>query len=272
MTPVTLSQLAVARVSGAEAGAFLHAQLTADVAALAAGDATFACYCSPRGQVLGLLLVGRTADSFMLAAHGGLMPGMLQRLRLYVLRARVELELLPEWVLYGLPDGAVPAEGAMDFRPSGADLYYRFGPPGAGSPEGLDRWRGQELGRNIVWLAPPTTERFIPQMLGLDGIGAVSFSKGCYPGQEVIARARYLGKVKRKPLCLRLDVALEVTAGNQVRLLDGEQWLEGTVVDGAVTHTGLGGGETVVFIVAPVPNSSPDTMEYEGRSYRCATM
>ena len=88
----------------------------------------------------------------------------------------------------------------------------------------------------------------------------------------VIARARYLGKVKRKPLCLQLDVALEVAPGGQVRLLDGEQWLEGTVVDGAVTRAGPGGCETVVFIVAPFADGSPGTMEYEGRSYRCATM
>lgn len=272
MTPVVLSPLAVARVHGPDSAAFLHAQLTADIAALEDGDATFACYCSPRGQVFGLLLVCRAGNQFLLVANAELLPGILQRLRMYVLRSRVELAPAPDLEPCGLPaDGSAPERG-IDFRPAGTELCYRVAPVGSGSPAGLDSWRGHELRHNVVWLGPVTTERFIPQMLGLEGIGAVSFSKGCYPGQEVIARARYLGRVKRKPIRLRVPQALDMAPGSALRLLDGEQWLDGTVVDSVVTCGGGKSDETVLFVVAPEPSATVAEVEYAERIYRCATM
>jgi folate-binding Fe-S cluster repair protein YgfZ len=92
MHTTQLDYLAAARFSGKDAGGFLHAQLSADVQALAPGQATFAAYCSPRGQVLGVLLVCRRRDDYLAAASAALLPGMLQRLRLFVLRSQVTLE------------------------------------------------------------------------------------------------------------------------------------------------------------------------------------
>jgi folate-binding protein YgfZ len=269
LTQVALPQLAVARVRGADAAAFLHAQLSADIAGLEDGSAAFACYCSPRGQVYGLLLVCRSADVYLLVADAELLPTMIQRLRMFVLRAGVVLEMAPDLAAYGMStDGAA---GGGDFQAQQVGLRYRLSPAGHSSSEDPVAWKAGELARNVVWLSAATSERFIPQMLGLDGIGAISFSKGCYPGQEIIARARYLGNVKRKPLLLLAPMEVNPSPGASVRLLDGDQWLDSTVIDSAETpdddtHRRL------LFVVAPSPDQAIRELEFAGRSYRCATM
>jgi len=272
VSPVTLPHLAAARVSGVDAGAFLQAQLSADVAALADGGATFACYCSPRGQVFGLLLVCRLGDEFRLVADRGLLAGMIQRLSLFVLRSRVTLEVLDGLLVQGCPVGAGNQGSDGAFQPGGLGLAYRLTEKTPGLAEDRGRWKEQELRRNVVWLDPATSERFIPQMLGLEGIGAVSFSKGCYPGQEVIARARYLGKVKRKPLLLELHGAPELIPGAPLRLLDGEHWLDGTVVDSVALQEAAQPPAALLFAVAPVPEGPIETVTYAECDYRCATI
>lgn len=269
MTPVTLPHLAVARVSGADAGSFLQAQLSADVAALAHGGATFACYCSPRGQVYGLLLVCRCGDEFRLIADAALLRGMLERLGMFVLRARVAFERAYDLEVSAHESAALQD---VDYQPGGFDLCYRCVAAGSGtaSSERAAGWKEKELRRGIVWLGPQTTERFIPQMLGFDRIGAVSFGKGCYPGQEIIARARYLGEVKRKPLLLQITGLGELAPGSSLKLQDDRAWLQGTVVDSVNLSGRL--KETLAFVVSPVPAGSIERAEYEGGSYRCATI
>jgi folate-binding protein YgfZ len=272
LTQIALPHLAVARIRGDDAAPFLHGQLSADIAGLNEGAATFACYCSPRGQVLGLLLVGRVRDGFLVVANAELLPGMLQRLQMFVLRARVVIDPASDLSVYGLQQGAQPGGSHGDFEPAGVGLRYRLGPAKLTSAEDGEQWKAHELGRNVVWLGAETRERFIPQMLGLDRIGAVSFSKGCYPGQEIIARARYLGKVKRKPLLLRVPAELAPPAGAPLRCRDGAQWLDGTVVDSAAVRSGSEADGRVLLVVAAAPEGAVQEVEYAGRSYRCATM
>jgi folate-binding protein YgfZ len=272
LTPAVLPYLAVARVSGPDAQSFLQAQLTADIDAVEAGGATFACYCSPRGQVFGLLLVCRLGDEYRLVADSRLLPAILQRLKLFVLRARVALEPEPRLAVQACEpdDGASP--GDMEFRPAAPGLAYRLFVDTPGHAEDWEPWKREELARNVVWLAPQTSERFIPQMLGFDRIGAVSFSKGCYPGQEIIARARYLGTVKRKPLLLRVENGPSLPPGDPLQIRDGDRWLDGTAVDSV--PSGLAGSARcdLLFVVAPVPDGAVDAVGYAGGTYRCATM
>jgi hypothetical protein len=276
-----LPYLAVARVQGPDAAAFLQAQLSADIASLPGGGATFACYCSPRGQVHGLLLVCRepngpgeeSAETFLLAGAAGLLPSILERLRRFVLRARVTLEMAGDLAVCGPPAATAPAAGLYSTLPG---LAYRIAEATQCAPDGraAAAWKAQELRHGIAWLDATTSERFIPQMLGFDRLGAVSFSKGCYPGQEIVARARYLGSVKRKPLRLLVVGAPEIPPGSAVRLLQAADagngnWLDGTAIDSAA-----GGAEeqTVVLVVAAVSGGSVTSLEYAARSYFCATM
>jgi len=266
--PIALPYLAGARASGSDAGTFLHAQLTADIAALGDGEASFACYCSPRGQVYGLLLVCRDGQEYDLIADATLMPGMLRRLSMFVLRSQVRLAHTAEREVCGLTASETTAGIAVDCAVPQLDLAYRFEQRGACAAGKEADWKQRELARNVVWLEPATTERFIPQMLGLERIGSVSFSKGCYPGQEIIARARYLGKVKRTPRLLQLTDAPDAPHGASLRLRDDPQWLQGTLVDSVPT----GSGGALWFVVAPFSDRSTESLEYEGRRYRCATM
>jgi folate-binding protein YgfZ len=135
--------------------------------------------------------------------------------------------------------------------------------------DGADGWKSRELRHGVAWLGGQTSERFIPQMLGFDQIGAVSFAKGCYPGQEIVARARYLGTVKRKPLRLLVATAPVIPAGAGIRVQAGDDWLDGVAIDSASLGTGR---QTIVLAVAAVPAGTVKALEFEQHSYRCATM
>lgn len=263
---VLLKYLSAARFSGPDAGDFLQRQLSADIAALAVGDAGFACCCTPRGQVIGLLLVCRQDNDFIVAGSAELLPIVLTRLKMFVLRSRVEFSIEPGLQVYGA-ESTLGSSRAGAFTPAGLGLGYHF----LAEPESPEKPGGSfklaEISHRVAWLGTETTEKYIPQMLGYDQIGAVSFSKGCYPGQEIVARTRYLGKVKRKPVIVRTSERLAANPGDHVELLRGESWVQGVVIDSAATDDG-----TLLFIVAPnEPEDGPVELRYQERRYRCAT-
>jgi len=264
-----LADLAVARFTGADAGAFLQAQLSADIGALEPGDSTFACYCSPRGQVYGLMLVGRSEDQFLVVAAAALLPAMLQRLRMFVLRSRVDFSIVDELAVYGLTETASLPVPVAILSPAVPGLHYGLSgeiPDGALDPTA---WKEKELRNKVSWLGAGSSEKFIPQMLGFDAIGAVSFTKGCYPGQEIVARARYLGKVKRKPLLVLVESSGDFLIGSSVRLQRNSEWSNGSIVDTAVVP----GKGTLLFVVAPEePVATVEQLQYDGKDYRCATI
>jgi len=249
---IRIPYLAAARFGGAEAAAFLQSQLTADIAALQDGAATFACYCTPKGQVLGLLRIQRQGAGFLAAGASELLPGILQRLRMFVFRTRVEFAAADDLVVCGSPGPE-----------------YLLAPPGGETDGDLDAWKAAELRAGIAWLGAGSAEKYIPQMLGFDTLGAVSFAKGCYPGQEIVARARYLGTVKRKPLIVEIEGRIAPAAGARLTLRRGGDASEAVVVD----HSAGADGRTVVFTVArSEPDETVSEVEFEGVAYRCATM
>ena len=249
MTTETIPYLAVARIVGEDAGDFLQSQLSADILALGVDENTLACYCNPKGQVLGLLLVGREEDEYLLAANRTLLPGILRRLQMYVLRSKAVISHAAERAVAGSPGSG-----------------FRFVDAG-GDPGDEAVSRAAELRSGVTWLDEGSSEKFIPQMLGFDAIGAVSFQKGCYPGQEIVARARYLGKVKRKPVIVEARGAPAVEVGGKVRLLRGGEWSNDVVVDQARAE-----GSRVLFTVAQERDAPAEAVEIDGESYRCATM
>ena len=268
MTMIPLHYLSVARFQGPDACEFLHAQLSADIAALAPGESTYACYCSPRGQVIGLLLVCRRHDAYLVAASAALLPQILTRLRMFVLRSRLEFSAEPATAIYG----AVQQKDRSDpdvFRPCASGLHYLLTESTGEGNCRNDSFRTQEIRNHVTWLGPETAEKFIPQMLGFDQIGAVSFTKGCYPGQEIIARSRYLGRVKRKPVVVQLEAELLISPAEKLELHREGAWSAATVIDSA---PGDGAG-TVFFLVASAEfTDGPDQLRYQGQTHRCATI
>ncbi len=275
---IALPYLGVLHFTGADAGTFLQAQLSADILALAEGDSTLAAYCSPKGQVIAVILVNRQADNWRLLLASSLLAGLERRLRMYVLRSNVDITVDQQATVYAVPAAvrAVPETGLI--RLPGLDLQYCVAAAGMSAPPpstdgsvGEEQllspahWHRHELLQGVSWLNTTSSERFIPQMLGLEQLGAVSFSKGCYPGQEIVARARYLGTVKRKPLIIETDHHSGLVAGDALMLqtsAGGET--EAVVVDVATA----GELPAVALLVTSLdPSAEISGLSYQGQAH-----
>lgn len=240
---VPLVQWGAIRISGPDAADFLHAQLANDVHGITAGDSRLQAYCAPDGRVLALLRLIALPDGAWLAVLSrDLLATLAQRLRLHVLRADVSLEPLGEqWQVLGvvgpraehtlatagldIPPEAGRVAGASEdaivvcidsttprYAIVGADeplvrLWDRLAEAGPAAPEA---WIRADIRAGLVDVDASSSGRFLPQELNLDRIGAVSFGKGCYPGQEVIARLHYLGRTKRRVWRLRCAAGVPV--------------------------------------------------------------
>ena len=179
--------LAVIDVTGDDAATFLQGQLTCDVTRIEPGKMSLGAWCNPKGRVIALFHIRRHASGFALLVPGALAEAIVKRLTMYRFRAKVELSLR----------AATPAD--LD----GADV---------------DEWQAENLRAGIATIAAPQSEKFTPHMLNLDLLGAVSFDKGCYTGQEVVARTHYKGATRRRLMKFSTDD--KVTPGDKVRLDD----------------------------------------------------
>lgn len=239
MSKVSLQYLSAARATGPDAASFLQAQLTADLSRLADGASGFSAYCDPKGNVLALVRVIRRGDDYLLIAARDLMESLLKTLGKYVLRAKVLFEPV-EAVVAGIGENE-----RLDYALEPGDF--------SGEVEEVSDWQVRELRAGIAWLGPETSGQFLPQMLGFDRLGAVSFRKGCFPGQEVIARVRYLGKLKRLPFIASFKGTPGLEPGTEVDLL-GEDGPAGSAI---VVDSAASGDETVCFLVARNPEDRP---------------
>jgi folate-binding protein YgfZ len=264
---IHLRYLSVVRFSGPDAGAFLQAQLSADIAALEDGQSTFAAFCSPQGKVFGLLLIGRHNDNYMVIGSAQLLPSIVQRLRIYIFRSKVEIEPLDNMHVCGLLPSHPDDPASPMLAPEDMPLRYAIVSEGTPNDEETGRWRHSELSNGVAWLDANTTEKFIPQMLGYDQLGAVSFSKGCYPGQEIVARTHYLGKVKRKPLLGTIMGQPVIENGSRVQIQYETETVDGSLIDTAPAGT----ENTLMFIITRVDDDKkPVSITHEGQSYPLA--
>lgn len=241
------------RVQGADARAFLHAQLTADIAQLPADRARRAGWCSAKGRLLATFLVIPHADGFLLQLARDLAAPIARRLAMYVLRAKVSIDDRSEsWTQHGVwgEDAArelaalglaVPQEElAVASREGkvlvrlGPERFLLLGEVGLQANAEPQEWMLQDIRAGIPWISAATQDQLLPQMVNFEVIGGVDFRKGCYPGQEVVARAQYRGAVKRRMYRLGTSTALkpgqsvfcdahpEEPAGLVVNAADGE--------------------------------------------------
>jgi hypothetical protein len=231
-----LSDWGVLRARGDDAKSFLQGQLTNDVQHLDGARARLAGYCSPKGRLLGSFVVWQRApDELLLACSAELLPVLLKRLSMFVLRAKCKLDdasaEVPLWGLAGA--GALAALGeaapaaAWERRvaaggdairlpeaapAAGGDAVPRLLFAGSTPPAlpALDEaaWRWLEVRSGVARIVAATVEQFVPQMVNLELVGGVDFKKGCYPGQEVVARSQYRGTLKRRAFLVESDAAL----------------------------------------------------------------
>ena len=215
------------RIQGEEAQSFLQSQLTNDVLQCTPQRAQFGGYCSPQGRLLANFLLLCAPEGYLIHLPSAMASSLADRLRKFVLRARVKIDGANDLRAMGL---AGPAAGEHMDKLLGVapictlevvwrdqnlgvrlpnDLFLVAGPADTVArhrelaaneivPADTQCWDWLQIHAGIPWILPPTRDHFIPQMIGLDAIGGVSFQKGCYPGQEIVARSQYLGHVKRR--------------------------------------------------------------------------
>jgi folate-binding protein YgfZ len=261
-----LSHLSALEFTGADAGQFLQNQLSADIMAIQAGTAGFACVCNPSGRVLGLLLIGPSPEGYLAVCAAELAGELTSHLTRYVLRSAVSIQDRGDLQVVGGADPAGTADGTRLLAVANGPVYGLLESHSAapGDENRAARWKARELASGIVWLNQASSGRFLPQMLGAEGLGALSFKKGCYPGQEVIARTRYLGKLKRHPLLASIDAHLEPERMGEAGLRTPDGEIKSVVVDCA--HPGA--ADTLLFLVARTSEAPASALvEFDGLAF-----
>ncbi|GAB3411989.1 folate-binding protein [Massilia agilis] len=278
VAPVT--DLGLISVAGLDAASFLHNQLTNDVEHLAPGEARLAGYCTPKGRLLGSFLMWRDAEAIYLQLPRALQAPLQKRLSMYVLRAKAKLAdatLDPaNEALIGIGGGKGEAAlreqfGTLPVAPyatvaGDAGTVIRvadaFGAPRylwlasseraiAALPAlkealalgGNQAWNLSSIHAGVPQVTAKTQEQFVPQMINLELLGGVNFKKGCYPGQEIVARSQYLGKLKRRTALATIDNAA-AQAGQEVFSTADPDQPCGMVVNAAVN--GAGGADALI--------------------------
>lgn len=260
-----ISHLGVIRVQGDDAASFLHNQLTQDFALLDLQHARLAAFLSAKGRMQASFIgFKRSATEVLLVCSQDLLATTLKRLSMFVMRAKAKLsDATAEFALYGLIGDAVaatsgPAAGGQaqaapwDKQDVGeVSLVHLY--PAAGQPRALwvapqgtplpqavalppEAWLLSEVQSGVATLSAPLFELFVPQMLNYESVGGVNFKKGCYPGQEVVARSQFRGTLKRRAYLVQADAAL--TPGMEVFAASDAEQATGTVVQAAPTPDG----------------------------------
>ncbi|MGF6722387.1 folate-binding protein YgfZ [Paraburkholderia sp. GAS41] len=240
-----LTQFGVIDATGDDAASFLHGQLTNDTQHLEAAIARLSGYCSAKGRLLASFLSWRSGETIRLLVSKDVQPAVQKRLSMFVLRAKAKLtDASAELAVVGLAGDVRKAlSGVFDAVPDGVHVKVD-GPAGAliRVPDALGRLRYLWIGPKAevearlpvldgkltrasaaVWdwldihagearITQPVVEQFVPQMVNFDVLGGVNFRKGCYPGQEVVARSQYRGTIKRRTALANIAGGLDTVA------------------------------------------------------------
>lgn len=281
-----LAKRASIRVSGTEAGAFLQAILTQEILTRTSSSAVHAALCNAKGRTLSTLLVHPVhtgaEQEYRLSVPASLTSELVKTLKLYMLRRHVSLSLETDWGVMGvinppssllkdlgftcLPprplDQCITADGLIatwEQRSEGprlslqgpTDALSRYGESMSSSMEIVDEraWEQAEILDGIAQITPETYLHFVPQWLNLDLKDGISFKKGCYPGQEVIARLHYLGKPNR-----RLQIGLcahpaPLRPGTAIGLQDDASVDAGEIVSSVTQAPATGGGQLFLAVM-----------------------
>jgi hypothetical protein len=286
-----LSQLSVLEITGNDAPEFLNNQFISDIKQLPGNSLHYSAWCNPQGRVIAVFIIYQVEQSFYLLLPAGLKHRFMKRLQLYVLRSNVVIrDRSAELVRFGIISSdridhlpAVPqASGRTAHTGELTLLRIDAGPPlrvlvtgpvsamknlwqslaiqfpGAGS--GL--WRYQDIHAGIPWILEPTCELFLPQELNLDITGGLSYLKGCFPGQEVIARIHYRGTVKQRLHRSFVAADVQQPAPGDKLYAAGSDTGAGTIINVA----GDGRGGYGILAVADLDSAAAGDLHMAGKS------
>jgi folate-binding protein YgfZ len=230
-----LEHLGIIHVTGADAASFLQGQLTNDVALLSMNESRLAAFCSAKGRMQASFTIYKraavdtsqtTPDIYMVCSRDILAP-TLKRLSMFVMRAKAKLtDVTGEFNIFGLTGSTINSIAAqaintpsiaifntstvIALRPAlGKNRALCITPMGDAAPSGealsVELWNWGEVHAGIATITAPIVEAFLPQMLNYESVGGVNFKKGCYPGQEVVARSQFRGTLKRRAYLVQID-------------------------------------------------------------------
>jgi folate-binding protein YgfZ len=227
-----LNRYGLLAVSGADAREFLHAQLTNDIANLPSDRAALAGWCTAKGRLLASLLVIPSSEGFLLQLARDLAAPVAKRLSMFILRSKVKIaDESDAWMQYGIWDAdlnvaGVAWEGDVVTVRVGERRFLQIGKGLSHSCAQTEQsWTLQEIREGRPLITAATQDQFVPQMVNFETLGAIDFQKGCYPGQEIVARAQYRGQVKRRM------IHLHAPAGTELK--PGQEFNGGVVIDSA---------------------------------------
>ena len=260
----------VVRVSGDDHAPFLHGQLSNHIEALAPQQAGYATYNTPKGRVLANMLVINRGDDLLLVMAQDLIEATIKRLRMFVLRAKVVFETLPDYAVAGEWTDTLHATPAHEPQhsfpaPIRNQIIHVQLPHGGNlligeaaqlptyQADAEQAWQQHEIQSGYPWITAATSEAAVAQMLNQHTIGGVHFKKGCYPGQEIIARAQYRGQVKRGLAILHSSVP--ASAGS---LLYADEEEVGIIINSSITATGS-------LHLAVIKHSAADTALHDAQ-------
>ncbi|HNI08572.1 MAG TPA: folate-binding protein [Thiobacillaceae bacterium] len=286
-----LSHFGLIAFAGEEAQTFLHGQITNDLRNLGDDRAVFAGYLSAKGRMLANFLVMKRAGEVLVMLPESLREAVQKRLSMFILRAKVKArDAGGEWVRLGVngPDaaalvgevlGAAPPTGNMAMAQAGSAFtlclgegrYDLFLAPDAAAaiwerlvtrarPVGAQAWDWLMVRAGVPVVLPQTQDHFVPQMANMEILGGISFNKGCYPGQEIVARSQYLGKVKRRLYLAHLDA--EAKPGDELFAPEPADQAAGLVANAAPAP----GGGWDVLAVALSPSVEAGEIRLKSRN------
>ncbi len=271
-----LSQFGVLKVSGEDSQSFLQNLLSSDVKAVTPARAQPSSFNTPKGRMLAAFFIWQSGADYFLQLPRSLAAAMQKKLSMYVLRSKVKItDASDELICLGLAGSnantlakeifaAVPQENMGRAESANASIIrleenrlqitaapehaqalwesLACGSRAAGSP----CWDWLTIRAGIAVILPATQEQFVPQMANLDLTGAVNFKKGCYPGQEIVARMQYLGKLKQRMYLAHVAGGTAPQPGDLLYSAEMEGQHSGTVVNAAPAP---GGGYDLLAVV-----------------------
>lgn len=245
---VYLDYLTLVSVTGDDTESFLQNQLSNDIPAIPDGRVQLNAYCNPKGRALAILrLLKRPGGGFWMLVPSDLAESLIKRLRIYVMRAKVDIRVDDENAMIGLIGRRPASMNASEFDYGGhIERTIAIGQPAAlaelagGSDAflGGDFWKLCDILSGLPQVYGQTVGECIPQHVNMDIVNGISFSKGCYPGQEIIARLKYLGKSKYRLCAATAEIPKPVFPGEPLFTSEQPRQKAGVVIDAVTTGKG----------------------------------
>ncbi len=263
--------LSLLQIQGEDAESFLQGQLSNDISKLGTAQAQLHAWCNPKGRILAILRIMRNENGFWALLPDDLVAPFTKRLKMFVMRAKVTVETerdyrclgwvgatdstIPDFIKSGCRVYCVDAVRSRSLLIGSHDLIGQITDKAGSSVLPGDYWRALDILAGLPQVYPGTVETFIPQNINLELVDGVSFKKGCYPGQEIVARLKYLGKSKKRLIVARIHSSTPIAPGDAIYTasrpdakaglivdsvgLDDRVWLVSAMVPASAVHEGI---------------------------------